>query len=96
MTYDEAMTQAKACEGVSTPMPRYQCHKEVWALKIVDVLQAGRNTVLLVEHPFAPIGVTPEWAEKHKPEAGGYYVQYKDGYTSYSPETAFEEGYTKT
>jgi hypothetical protein len=32
---------------------------------------------------------------KHSPEAGGYYVQYKDGYTSFSPAEAFEEGYTR-
>lgn len=31
---------------------------------------------------------------KHKPEVGGYYVVYKDGYKSFSPAAAFDEGYT--
>ena len=31
--------------------------------------------------------------EKHKPHAGGYYVVYDDGYKSFSPAKAFEEGY---
>ena len=29
-----------------------------------------------------------------KHEAGGYYVRYPDGYESWSPAEAFEEGYT--
>jgi len=32
---------------------------------------------------------------KHKPEVGGYYVVYADGYKSFSPAQAFEEGYTR-
>lgn len=44
---------------------------------------------------FHPIVVSDEWVSKHNPEAGGYYVQYDDGYTSYSPAKAFEEGYTR-
>lgn len=40
------------------------------------------------------VDVTPEWLEHFKPEAGGYYVVYEDGYASFSPAKAFEEGYT--
>ena len=29
------------------------------------------------------------------PEVGGYYVVHKDGYKSFSPANAFEEGYTR-
>lgn len=32
---------------------------------------------------------------KHKPVAGGYFVVYEDGYESFSPAKAFEEGYTR-
>jgi hypothetical protein len=32
---------------------------------------------------------------KHAPEVGGYYVVYADGYKSYSPAKAFEDGYTQ-
>jgi hypothetical protein len=44
---------------------------------------------------YAPFAVDAAYVRKHKPEAGGYYVQYKDGYRSFSPATAFEEGYTR-
>lgn len=50
--------------------------------------------LFIVEEGFAPIPVTADWYRKHNPQAGGYYVMYKDGYTSYSPAQAFEEGYT--
>lgn len=45
------------------------------------------------EHSATPIEVSAEWYRKHKPQAGGYYVVYEDGYTSFSPQHAFESGY---
>jgi bacterioferritin-associated ferredoxin len=36
-----------------------------------------------------------EFVDKHKPQVGGYIVIYDDGYTSFSPAKAFEEGYTR-
>ena len=39
--------------------------------------------------------VGPGWFPRFKPEVGGYFVRYADGYTSYSPRQAFEEGYTE-
>lgn len=81
-------------------MPRYKCHKEVWALKI-KAIEQGTSPVeggswLLVpeEEGFAPVEVSHAWFEKHKPQACGYYVVYKDGYRSYSPAEAFEDGYS--
>jgi hypothetical protein len=51
---------------------------------------------IITEEPgYAPIPVTSEYIRKHKPSAGGYYVVYKDGYKSFSPADAFEEGYTR-
>lgn len=38
--------------------------------------------------------MSPEYVAKHKPEVGGYYVVYEDGYKSFSPAGAFESGYT--
>lgn len=38
--------------------------------------------------------VAQEFIEKHKPQVGGYLVIYDDGYQSFSPAKAFEEGYT--
>jgi hypothetical protein len=77
-------------------LPRYKSHKEVWALKIRAVLlrNTGAAEIVPDDENYAPLAVPPEWVARHKPEAGGYYVQYADGYTSYSPAKAFEEGYT--
>lgn len=82
---------------VSAEMPRYKSHKEVHALKIVRI--GSRSVVdgarLYFEHPFAPIEVDQKWVDQHEPKAGGYYVVYDDGYTSWSPAEAFEQGYTR-
>ena len=83
-------------------MPRYKCHKEVWALKIKDISLGHQHdddteyaVITPVEERYAPFEVSKEYLEKHRPEVGGYYVVYKDGYKSYSPADAFEEGYTR-
>lgn len=44
---------------------------------------------------YGPIPVDAAWYRKNQPEAGGYYVVYADGYKSYSPAEAFEDGYTR-
>lgn len=44
---------------------------------------------------YAPFGVSGSYMRKHEPKTGGYFVVYKDGYQSYSPAQAFEEGYTR-
>ncbi len=77
-------------------MPRYQCHKKVWALKIKDICVAGDNWLLwFEEEEFSPIQVSCAWRDKHNPQVGGYYVVYEDGYKSFSPADAFESGYTR-
>jgi len=92
--------------GSEAEMPRYRCHKEVWALKIervqLDSKEAqieGRETDgsarLFMEPPYGPVRVDHAYMRKHNPQPGGYYVVYKDGYKSFSPAEAFEDGYTK-
>lgn len=115
MDFKEAMKVAKECENTATPMPQYQCHKKVWALKIKEVVRAPLPTIaeleqilsndadpmevvggfIVPEGQFAPIGVPTKFMDQHKPEAGGYLVFYKDGYRSFSPAEAFEEGYAR-
>ena len=75
---------------VDTEMPRYKCHKRVWALKIAAV---EREILRFVEERYAPRYVGLSYVSKHSPEPGGYFVVYHDGYQSYSPAKAFEEGY---
>lgn len=90
-------------EGTLREMPRYKCHKEVHALKIAALEDiSGPNTEQLdasmritpAEEGFAPFVVEHDWVERHRPAVGGYFVVYKDGYSSFSPAKAFEDGYT--
>ena len=76
-------------------MPKYLCTKTVWALKInrVDINHKGKALLLIENKEFAPIEVSKEYIDKHKPEKGGYYVVYADGYKSFSPGDVFDAGY---
>jgi hypothetical protein len=40
------------------------------------------------------IPVDADWYRVHKPSSGGYFVEYEDGYTSFSPAKPFESGYS--
>lgn len=76
-------------------MPRYRCHKEVHALKIERLIEQTAGAVIVPDDKrYAHFVVDAEYVGKHKPQAGGYYVVYADGYKSFSPAAAFEEGYT--
>jgi len=87
------------------PMPRYRCHKEVMALKIAGIItyptiqpaqeDDGSRLLTIADLGFEPVRVDFEYMCRHRPEVGGYYVVYADGYKSFSPAKAFEEGYTK-
>lgn len=78
-------------------LPAWQSHKTVWASKIVSIEPAPgtENGTRLNVEEGEPAVVPPAWVEKHKPEVGGYFVLYSDGYRSFSPARAFEEGYTR-
>lgn len=82
-------------------MPRYKSHKTVWALQIKEVRRLSSDAfgstwiVIPVEDGYEPVTVSSYYIQKHQPEAGGYLVQYADGYQSYSPQKAFEEGNTR-
>lgn len=82
-------------------MPRYKCHKEVRALKIKSIGPLGADRlhdeaeITPEEEGYAPFRVNGAYIEKHRPQVGGYFIVYKDGYQSYSPAQAFEEGYTR-
>jgi hypothetical protein len=81
-------------------LPEWQCHKRVWADKIVDVVgdtsegEAPCNAALILACG-GRVQVDRDYCRKHLPEVGGYWVRYADGYESYSPAKAFEEGYTR-
>lgn len=76
-------------------MPRYQCYKTVHALQIEKLeLESDGGAILTpAEEGYAPFKVDVEYMDKHKPQEGGYYVVYTDGYKSFSPLEAFTNGY---
>ena len=82
--------------NVSREMPKYECRKKVWALKIAGIVgdQHGGVYFQPAEPGYEKVPMSPEYVAKHKPEVGGYYVVYEDGYKSFSPASAFESGYT--
>lgn len=84
--------------SVSMQLPRYVCHKEVWALQIAGISlpqnERGDAELYFTDRCYSCRLMRREWLDKHNPEVGGYLVFYKDGYVSYSPAKAFEEGYT--
>lgn len=80
-------------------LPKYRCHKVVQAAKIIETgpEPGGRDVALTLQLPSKEVGVvivSTDWALKHNPQVGGYFIQYEDGYQSYSPAAAFEDGYT--
>jgi hypothetical protein len=82
-------------QNAQKEMPKYRSHKTVWALKIKAVaVDVSGNTLVWEHEGYAPMEVATDYMQRHNPQPGGYFVQYDDGYTSYSPAKAFEEGYT--
>lgn len=88
-------------------MPKYRCHKEVWALKIRSVTynsvlaqlsgneSDGSALIVPEDEGYAEFRVDAAYVRKHDPQPGGYYVVYADGYKSFSPADAFESGYVR-
>ncbi len=68
--------------NASREMPKYECHKKVWALKIAGIVgdQHGGVYFQPAEEGYDKVPMSPEYVAKHKPEVGGYYVVYEDGY----------------
>jgi hypothetical protein len=93
--------------SVGAEMPRYQCHKKVWALKIQNITRhaypeetpieesAPSLTLTFADPGYAPMEIDHKMITRYMPVPGDYYVVYDDGYKSFSPAKAFEEGYTR-
>lgn len=80
-------------------MPKYQSHKQVWALRIagVEIHEDDSATIAPVEQDYAPFRTNAGWADRFQGDESdlGVYVQYADGFTSWSPTKAFDEGYSR-
>lgn len=84
-------------------LPSYKCHKVVQAFKIVGfeklphglrVSGDSGNGLVVTEEQFVRVKKAAESDADAGPDTLGYLVIYEDGYVSYSPSKAFEEGYT--
>lgn len=94
------MTNDTTMEAASEEMPRYRCHKEVCALKIGALeFRADGSAMISTAKQTVPLfyGTKPGWKDRwHGGEDDlGYFVRYDDGYESWSPTKAFEDGYTR-
>lgn len=85
-------------------LPLFQCTKKVHAVKISEIYTnvnitskngdiTHNNIVIYSVNSYSYIVISKEYYEKFKPYPGGYYVVYEDGYESFSPKEAFENGY---
>lgn len=88
---------------IATELAQYRCHKEVHAGEITYIEPSDANdpASTMILHVRDSNGgvvekeVTAGWMQKHTPQVGGYFVTYADGYESYSPAEAFNDGYTR-
>lgn len=81
-------------------LPLYQCFKQVRALKI-KAISIGRSVnndhptarLDFVDDSYPPISISKITFDKHQPKEDWYFIQYDDGYISFSPPGTFESGY---
>ena len=80
---------------VQVEMPRYQSHKKVWALQIIEAIRIpGGVQLSFKDRRYAGRVISEDVVSRYFPQPGDYLVQYEDGYLSISPQKAFEEGYS--
>ena len=76
-------------------LKEYRSHKKVEAVQIHRITEGQNGEVLINDFPMVlPVVVDQEYMDRHNPRLGGYYVLYEDGYHSFSPAEAFENGYS--
>ena len=100
------MNEFANTEPLSRALPKYQSYKIVEALKIkavlnpnegIDTEDNGERLLTFSDEGYEACAfmVDREYVCKHKPQVGGYWVRYEDGYQSWSPAEAFEGGYRR-
>jgi hypothetical protein len=89
-------------EGPAVQLPRWQSYKKVWGDKIIEERVSQIPEVVYVREWLLACGGLVQVSEALKnrvPEGmdpvGGYYVLYAGGFESWSPASAFEEGYRR-
>ncbi|TPN57159.1 hypothetical protein [Mesorhizobium sp. B1-1-7] len=85
--------------AVLSVAPLYQSHKQVRALKLSDVERNNDTGQVLLtpeDKSFAPFEPPSNWYGRYSGSDSdtGYFVQYEDGFASWSPSKPFEDGYS--
>lgn len=84
-------------------LPVYQSSSpdidDIKALKIGEVLPGAEDgfygpMLIPVLPNHAPIGVSSQWAEVHKPQAGGYFVIGSDSTLRFFSEEKMKAGFS--
>lgn len=95
MNEDRPTYNTGGAGGASAEMPRFVSCKPIWALKIKAITRSTDNAGGLLhfeDTSYAPRPMSADWIEKRGAQPGGWLVVYPDGYLSWSPATAFENG----
>ena len=90
--------------GIDRPeLPLWKSHKLVQGFKIEEIaleyegedIENGVLKGAYLTGQGCLVFVSDLYLTRHNPQVGGYYVRYKDGYESWSPAEAFEDGNTR-
>ena len=96
---DFPLTEKASTDWLLGKLNHSECHKKVHARKILGIIEHPADEFMLLfddkNGERFSVGVDKSFMLKHEPKIGGYYVRYKDGYPSWSPAEAFEDGYTR-
>ena len=80
-------------------LAKWQSHKIVHAGKVFQLQEqdAGEGVLMIEDVNGEPclVEVPNNFFARGTPSPGDYVVIYEDGYKSWSPAKAFEEGYTR-
>ena len=98
-------SESAAMAGNQTELTQWKSHKKVWAEQVLAARDNGPNCEsafvgdthivwLLANGGYIHVSEELKHRGGDNP-VGGYYVRYEDGFESWSPAKAFEEGYTK-
>lgn len=80
-------------------LPRWQSHKEVLGDKIISAADSSELAPAIWRLACGALIDVSSTLQGRVPKGidpvGGYYVRYADGFESWSPAKAFEDGYTR-
>lgn len=83
---------------IGVQLPLWQSHKRVHGDAIVEIRPVGTQgdtCWVLACGTIIGVETVKEVTKRSSPIVGDYFVLYEDGYESWSPKKAWEDGYTR-